>query len=430
MSHRILTMRITQSTLAPVRDRTRQVAELFGLEKIDCTRFITAVSEVARNTAQHATEGSLTFLFTRGTSAAPRQYVVAQVSDKGPGIVDLASALAGRPNAQGRVPMGLAGARRLADRFEVEQPTAGGTVVTIQMARAPNSPPLTVSALASLVDQLARRKPRTPLEELEQQNREMLLALQALKERQAELELADERKNQFVATLAHELRNPLGTLQMTLEILRRQHGMTPQQLAQRCAVMERQTGQLTQLVNDLLDVSRVSQGKVELRMQPTEVNDLAAKALEMTGAAMKAKEHEVELQLAPAPIWVHGDATRLKQVLTNLIHNAARYSAAKGRIEIRVRKSAEHAVVEVLDQGIGISADLLPHVFGLFVQGRHTLEDGPVGLGVGLTLAQRLVHEHGGTVTAASDGPDQGSKFTVSLPLATPPSEAAAPRRL
>jgi anti-sigma regulatory factor (Ser/Thr protein kinase) len=286
-----------------VRDRTRQVAELFGLDKLDCTRFITAVSEIARNTTQYAGEGTMTFLFSREDTSG-RQFLAAQLSDQGPGIRDVAGALAGRPSGNGQGAMGLAGARRLADRFRVEQPASGGTVITIEMDLPHHAPALTASAVASLVDQLARRAPRSPLEEMEAQNREMLLALQALRDRQGELEIADERKNQFVATLAHELRNPLGTLLMTLEVLRRKTHMDPDELVSRCAVMERQAKQLTQLVNDLMDVSRVSQGKVELRKMPTEVNDLVVKALEMTDAAVRAKRHSVELSLSDEPVWV------------------------------------------------------------------------------------------------------------------------------
>jgi signal transduction histidine kinase len=158
---------------------------------------------------------------------------------------------------------------------------------------------------------------------------------------------------------------------------------------------------MTQLVHDLMDASRVSQGKIELNRQPTEVNELVSQALEMTGAAIKAKEHEVELDLNAEPLWVEGDATRLKQVLSNLLHNAARYSPEHGHIAIKVRRAQATVVVEVADRGIGIEPNLLPHVFGLFVQGGAAVDGGPAGLGVGLTLVQRLVQEHGGTVAAA-----------------------------
>jgi signal transduction histidine kinase len=181
--------------------------------------------------------------------------------------------------------------------------------------------------------------------------------------------------------------------------------------------MERQTRQMTQLVDDLMDASRVSQGKFELNRQPTEVNELVSQALEMTSAAIKAKSHEVELRLHAEPLWVDGDATRLKQVLSNLLHNAARYSTEHGHIAIKVRRADADVVVEVADRGMGIEPDLLPHVFGLFVQGGVAAGGAPGGLGVGLTLAQRLVQEHGGTIAAASVGAGHGSQFTVTLPL-------------
>jgi signal transduction histidine kinase len=414
---RILTARVVAQDIALLRDRTRQVGQLFGLDKLGCTRFVTAVSEIARNTVEYAGEGSLTFVFRPDELPGGGQYVAAELSDQGPGIADLPGVLAGRLNAKGRVPLGLSGCRRLADRFDVVNRAEGGTLVTIEMKLPRGAPRLLASDLASRADQLARREPRTAQEELEQQNREMLLALQSLRDRQAELELADHRKNQFVATLAHELRNPLATLRMTLDILHLTSKGHDPQLDARHAVMERQTRQLTRLVDDLMDASRVSQGKIELNRQPTEVNELVSQALEMTSAAINAKAHEVEVSLHAEPLWIEGDATRLKQVLSNLLHNAARYSAEHGHIAIRVRRADGNAVVEVADRGMGIAPELLPHVFGLFVQGGVADGGAPAGLGVGLTLAQRLVQEHGGALAAASAGAGHGSQFTVTLPL-------------
>jgi signal transduction histidine kinase len=290
------------------------------------------------------------------------------------------------------------------------------------MALPPSAPWLSPMDLSRLADQLARRKPQSPMEEVELQNRELLKIHQALREKQAELELADERKNQFVTTLAHELRNPLATLAMTLEVLRRRPDLEPDELARRVAVMTRQTTQLTQLVDDLLDIARVSQGKVELRMEPVDLNTLAAQSLEMTGSAIEAKDHSVALHLHPTPLWVSADAGRIKQVICNLVQNSARYTAAHGAITIRVGRQAASGFVEVIDNGSGISADVLPHIFGLFVQGDVTHAGGEGGLGVGLSLVRRLVQDHGGTVEAASGGAGQGSRFTVALPLVAAPT--------
>jgi signal transduction histidine kinase len=417
MKYRIVAMPITRNNLVEIRDGARAVGELFGLDKLDGTRFITAISEISRNVVQHAGDGIVTFFLDDGDGDGDAQHVVAEVADRGPGIKDLPAVLAGRLNGK-HVGHGLSSSKRLADRFCVEQPAGGGTLVTIGMARMRGAKPLAAAQIDALIAQLAAsHKARTPLQEVEQQNREMLLALQALKDRQGELELADERKNQFVATLAHELRNPLGTLQMTLHILRHKTAFREPDLLSHLEVMSRQAQQLNRLVSDLMDVSRVSQGKVELHKQPTDMNELVSQALEMTGSVIQAGEHHVDLSLSAEPLWVNVDATRLKQVLSNVMQNAARYSTDHGQIAIRVRRSESQAVVEVCDEGMGITADLLPHVFGLFVQGAHHTNG---GLGVGLALAQRLVHDHSGTISAASGGLGMGSQFTVTLPLCPP----------
>jgi signal transduction histidine kinase len=425
MKHHITGARITAGNLVEIRDRSRAVGELFGLDKLDCTRFITAVSEIARNAVQHAREGTVTFLLDEPDSGGEPQYVVAEVADQGPGIADVTAAMSGRlhPNRMGG--KGLASSKRLADRFSVEQPAAGGTLVTLAMARPRAARRLAASEIALLAEKLEQRKPRSPLEELDQQNREMAQALQALRDRQRELELADQRKNQFVATLAHELRNPLGTLQMTLHILRHKTTEQAPALLSHIEVMARQAQQLNQLVSDLMDVSRVSQGKVELHKRPTDMNELVSQALEMTGAAIKAKEHAVRLTLCGEPLWVHVDSTRLKQVLSNVMHNAARYSPEYGQITVSVKRLDAHALVEVADSGMGIAPDLLPHVFGLFVQGSHHTDG---GLGVGLALAQRLVHDHDGTISATSAGLGRGSQFLVSLPLCEPAAPVSVRR--
>jgi signal transduction histidine kinase len=427
MKHIIMEARVTADTLVEVRDRTRAAGALLGLDKLDGTRFITAVSEIARNAVQYAGGGTVRVLVDLGEGAEPRQHVIAEITDHGPGIRDVPAAMEGRTYGGKPAVGGLASSKRLADIFSVEPGPNGGTVVTIAMARSRGAIRLLASEVSALADQLATRKPRSPLEEHQEQTREMAQALQALRDRQSELELADLRKNQFVTTLAHELRNPLGTLQMTLHILRHKPEFQAPALVSHLAVISRQAQQLNQLVNDLMDVSRVSQGKVTLRKQPTDMNELVSQALEMTGAAIKAKEHHVDLALSPEPLWVDADSTRLKQVLSNLLHNSARYSEEHGHIVVRVKRVQSQAVVEVDDHGIGIAPDLLPHVFGLFVQGAHMADGQPAGLGVGLSLAQRLVHDHGGSISAASDGVGRGSRFTISLPLCAPRGAPALP---
>jgi len=423
MSLRILTARVSGMNLVTLRDRTRQVGEVFGLDKLQRTRFITAVSEIARNTVQYVGEGSVTFVFHSAENGSSVQHLSAQIADKGKGIKDLGAVLAGRPNERGEQPLGIAGSRRLVDDLKIECPAEGGTLVTLSMALPRAMPRLSGADVAARVEQLARRKPQSPMEELEQQNRDMLFTLDELHAGQKELQLADARKNQFLSTLAHELRGPLGTLHMTLEVLKRKADIGPAELAKRCDVMGRQTRQLTNLVNDLMDVTRVTLGKVELEKKSLEVNELVSQAVEMSEAAIQAKAHEVAVRLHDGPLWIEGDTTRLKQVLCNLIQNAARYTPERGNIDVSVRREAAYAVVKVADSGIGIPADILPHVFDLFVQGAPGGTCGNQGgLGVGLTLVRKLTEDHAGTVSAASASLGLGSQFTVTLPLAGAPA--------
>jgi signal transduction histidine kinase len=423
----LLEVAVTANQLAAVRTRTREVGELLGLDGMQQTRFSTAVSEIARNAVQHGGGGGVVrFAIDQLPSAAgqaPVQRLLAEVRDHGPGLRDAAAAMEGRRRSDGRLTMGLVGTARLVDVLEIEAPSSGGTLVRVgvHLPRT-NAPLLDAAAIAVVTERLKRRAPASPAEELEHQNGELLRTLQVLREKQAELEAADQRKNDFVAMLAHELRNPLATLEMNLEILHRKPQMPAGELAERGAVMRRQTRQLTQLVADLMDATQVSQGKVTLRKEPTELNDLVAQALETSSGAIDAKHHLVVSQPSAEPAWVSGDAGRLRQVLSNLLQNSARYTPAGGRIVVRVTQDVSHAQVAVQDNGMGIAADDLPHVFGLFVQGDAARSHQEGGLGVGLALVQRLVNDHGGKVVMASEGLNLGCTVTVQLPLIAAPA--------
>lgn len=415
----LVTSLVSAGTLFNVRDRARQVASLFGLHTMQATRLVTAVSEIARNTVNFATEGHAAFGFERAGPRQPQQYVVVTFTDKGPGIPDVEAALSGAPRRKGKTPLGLQSARRLVDQFEIQSRAGSGTTVTLKMAIPRSAGPFDAAALPAMVDALVRQKPPSPLEELERQNREMLAALEELRLRQDELQKADERKNHFVAMLAHELRTPLGTLQMTQEIISRNLLLGPDMLAKRLEVMGRQTHQMARLISELMDVSRVSQGKIDLDLQPVEINELVEQTLEMCAADINARQHTLTVRREAPDLWAQGDATRLKQVFGNLLQNASRYTPTGGRIQVRIAREGGQAVIEVSDDGTGIAADTLPHIFDLFVQGNPGAVGGHSGLGIGLTLARRLIEGHHGTVTAQSNGPGQGSVFTVRLPLET-----------
>lgn len=418
MRHRLVSVKIGSHSLTMVRERARQVGELFGLETLQRTRLVTAVSEIARNTAQYAGEGTLTFLFDTQSLHCAGQSLVAEVTDKGPGITNLQLVSQGLQRGKpADTVTGIVGARRLVDHMALRTLDGGGTVVTMEMALPRAHKLLTVQEIIARVDELVTRKPRSAMEELEQQNREMLEALEETRREQLVLQQADLRKNEFLAVLAHELRNPLATLNMTLAILRRKTTITHDEVVQRSEVMARQIGHLVRLVDDLTDVTRVDKGKVELQAAPVELNSLVKDALEMTAAAIQARSHAVVFEPTRDDLWVHGDASRLLQVVGNVLQNAAKYTPEGGRIEVQLRTIGTKALIEIKDNGAGIDAEMLPQVFGMFVQARTRSTDEQAGLGVGLTLADRLVRDHGGSIAVASEGLGHGSQFTITLPL-------------
>lgn len=248
---------------------------------------------------------------------------------------------------------------------------------------------------------------------------------QRLAELNAQLTEQDRRKDEFLATLAHELRNPLAPVRSGLEVLQR--GGTPEQTARTRGMMERQLGHLVRMVDDLLDVSRITLGKSTLKMQPVDFHSVADSALETTRPLLAASGHDLEVKIESRPLPLYADATRLTQVLANLVSNAVRYTPSGGRIRLSASVQADQLIVTVSDTGIGIPPEMLPRVFDLFAQVYPALDSSQGGLGIGLTLAKRLTEMHGGSIQAESAGPGAGSIFTVSLPLATLPLPAAAP---
>jgi len=247
------------------------------------------------------------------------------------------------------------------------------------------------------------------------------LQVEIAERRQAEerLEEASRRKDEFLAMLAHELRNPLAPIRNAVELIRLA-APTDAKVRWAADVTDRQVRQLTRLVDELLDVARISQGKVVLQTQCLDLVTLVSQCIDSQRHLMTTRHQSLTLSLPDIPLNLNGDATRLAQVVNNLLSNAIKYTPEGGAIEVRVSHAdladGEFAVLEVSDNGIGIDADLLPHVFELFEQGKRALDRTQGGLGVGLTLVQRLVQLHGGAVVACSAGTGQGSQFRVTLP--------------
>jgi signal transduction histidine kinase len=235
------------------------------------------------------------------------------------------------------------------------------------------------------------------------------------KEAEEKLQQANRRKDEFLAMLSHELRNPLAPIRNAAEVMRRIAPADPG-IAWAREVVERQVTHLAQLVDDLLDVSRITQGKITLKKEPVELGRVIQHSVETARALLDSKKHSLVLNLPSTAIWVHGDFARLAQVVGNLLNNGAKYTAEGGVIELSATADRGEALITVRDNGIGIDGALLPHVFELFTQGERSLDRSQGGLGVGLTVVRRLVELHQGRVEVHSDGIGKGALFRVVLP--------------
>jgi signal transduction histidine kinase/integral membrane sensor domain MASE1 len=243
-----------------------------------------------------------------------------------------------------------------------------------------------------------------------------------------DLRRASEAKDEFLAVLAHELRNPLAPLRNALEVLRLR-GLADPDTVRMHAIMERQVKHLARLVDDLLDVSRITRGRIELKKEPTDLAALVAAAADGLQGVFEQSAHRLSIALPESPVVLDVDPVRVEQVLTNLLANAARFTPRGGRIDLTVEPEGGEAVIRVRDNGIGIRAEMVPRIFELFAQADRVPGEVAHGLGIGLTLVQRLVELHGGRVAARSGGRGQGSEFEVRLPLslATLASASLAP---
>lgn len=248
-----------------------------------------------------------------------------------------------------------------------------------------------------------------------------------LRQRTRELEDAAQHKDEFLGMLAHELRNPLGTIRNAMEVLRRLGPLAPS-LQWAHDVIGRQADHMTHLVEDLLDISRIAQGKVRINKKQVDLTEITSQAIEACRPLIDARKQNLTVSLPSQPLPLLADPIRLIQVLTNLLNNAAKYTRDGGQIWMIAARDEGSVVVRVGDTGIGIAPEMLPHVFDLFSQATDALDHSQGGLGIGLSMVGHLVQLHGGTVTAFSDGPDRGSEFVVRLPLlvATPGKDGAA----
>jgi signal transduction histidine kinase len=309
----------------------------------------------------------------------------------------------------------------------------GYKVGAVDYVAIPVVPEILRSKVAVLVELYCQRRELRKLNRsLEEANARLAQAhstLQVEKTRELEelnstLREANRHKDEFLAMLAHELRNPLAPILNAVQLMRNPQLPAPQ-LTWAREVIERQLGHLTKLVDDLLDVSRITRGKINVSRKPVELAAVIARAVETVEPMLSRQRHELIVSVEAEPLYIDGDLTRLTQIVGNILSNAIKYTDAGGRIELSAGSIGEWIEIRVRDNGIGIDPAVLPEVFDLFTQSSQLNGRGQTGLGIGLALAKRLVQMHGGELRAHSDGPGKGSEFTVLLPRQTGASAAA-----
>jgi signal transduction histidine kinase len=441
MVNEILTLVVSNEfDVIAVRRRARQIAEVCGFSVLDQSRISTVSSEMARNIYNYAGTGSVSFCI--GGTAAPQKLIIT-FEDQGSGIADVEVILSGNYRSPSGMGLGILSAKRLMDYFEITS-SAAGTRITVGKLFLPQVGFMTADAFLSIIPQFEALPDLAALSEARHQNRELTDALSALQLRQDELlvvtsrledrnrriealnaildvqatalQQADRSKDEFLATLSHELRGPLSATAMAAGLLQ-PTGVSSERANQMGEMINRQVAHMSRLVEDLLDVSRVSRGLVHLEKLPVEMAEIVAASVEQVQSAADAKGHSIKLHLPPDGLSVLGDRTRLIQVLSNLLSNAIRYTENGGKIDIALEKCGPMTLLRVSDNGKGITAELMPRLFDLYVQAELSSDRTGGGLGLGLALVENLVEAHKGHVTVQSDGKGHGSVFTVLLPL-------------
>jgi signal transduction histidine kinase len=422
------------------RLRARQITAVCAFGHHEQTRIATAVSELARNAYMYASGGTVRFF---AGCLGERQALVVAIDDNGAGIAGHKHVLTGDDAAHGIEAGGIQAARRLMDRCEIVTGSQGTHIVLVKMF-APHAPLLDAAVIDAAMTRLAALPSNVALSEAHHQNRELTDALAALQAKQLELlevsaclertnrqveslnvllnekasslVSADRRKDEFLSILSHELRGPLSAASMAAQLL----GNAPDKSSQGVKLGQlilRQTGHMSRLVEDLLDVSRVSRGLVSISRTAVDMREVLDAAFEQHAPAARLKGHTVEQLAAPRSYTVDGDRTRLVQIVANLLGNAIRYTPDGGRIEVGMTAADGWLLVRVADNGIGIAPELMPHLFDLYTQAERSSDSRNSGLGLGLALVKSLVEAHGGSVTATSSGAHRGSQFEVRLAL-------------
>jgi signal transduction histidine kinase len=391
------------------RQRAHIIADALGFGAQDQTRIATAVSEIARNAFEYAGGGKVEFI---AETTVPQSLLV-RISDEGPGIADLAEILAGRFRSRHGLGIGITGARSLMDEFVVDTVVGKGTTVLLRRFLPRSAQTITPADLGRVAEALTLR-PADPLEEAQHYNQDLLRTLDELSRVNRELQAANEAKDFFLATVSHELRTPMTAIIGWLQILAFP-GIDDATRDEGLKAIEGAARVQARLVDDVLEAAKVQSRKLQLDVRNIDLRDVIDSTCSAVRPAIAAKSIVFERVVHEGALPIRGDSERLQQVLWNLISNAIKFTPENGTIVVRVSSDDRDATIAITDSGEGIAAELLPHVFERFRQGDNARQHG--GLGLGLAIVHHLVELHGGTISAASDGPGKGACFTIRMPL-------------
>ena len=443
MSKSILTVAIRyEQDVVVARQRARQIAGLLGFDGQDQTRISTAVSEIARNAFRYAGGGKVEFCLEGET--AP-QLLRMRVIDQGPGIQDLAQVLSGRYQSTTGMGLGILGAHRLMDRVDIQSTSSAGTDVLLQKILPARAPFITTARLAQIVHHLTRQPPVGPLDELQQQNQELLSALSELRERQDDLlrlnreledtnrgvvalyaELdekadhlrrADEMKSRFLSNMSHEFRTPLNSIRgLSRLLLERLDGELTQEQEKQVEMIDKSAGDLTTLVDDLLDLAKIEAGKIDVRPVEFSMANLFSALRGMLRPLLVGEDVKLVFEEPDSCPPLFTDEGKVSQILRNFISNALKFTE---RGEVRVRAfcsdDGDRVTFTVADTGVGIALADQTRIFEEFTQVANPLQGRVKGTGLGLPLCRRLARLLGGEVFVHSE-PRFGSTFTATLP--------------
>ena len=442
MSLPILAIRAgTEQDIVLSRQRARQIAALLGSETQDQTRFATAVSEIVRNAVHHGGGGNLEFALEDGVTP---QILLARIIDHGPGIQELASLLNGQRGATNG--MGLVNARRLVDQFKIESDPEKGTAVEIGQSLSKSAPQITALRLAEITAELNRREQHDPTIEVQRQNKELLNTLDELRRRQDELthlnqeledtnrgvvalysELddkadrlrqADDMKSRFLSYMSHEFRTPLNSiLALTRLLMDRSDGELTEEQEKQVSFIARSAGELTELVNDLLDLAKIEAGKVDVHPSEFAVSTLFSALRGLLRPLLVTDRVSLIFQEPKGVPFLYNDEGKIAQILRNFLSNAIKFTErGQVRLSAELTTDGKSVVFSVSDTGIGIAPEDQERIFEEFSQIQNPVQKRIKGTGLGLSLTRKLAELLGGRVAVKSQL-GAGSTFSVTIPL-------------